>query len=197
MAIDKDEVNRQLRANAGRLQVIGVALFVLGSSYWIAKQSQVHTVPLAKQLADLRATNSKLVEWQRGFRAPDSAEAALIRSDSAAVRSIAMPAGTRMVVAQLVGRQADAAGLSRVQLSFTSEPDSTIVPSRGQVGAIPISVAKYAIGVDCTGSFGAVLKFVASLPPSLTMTRFRVLTNASGPTYHVVLSVYEVPGGNG
>jgi hypothetical protein len=197
MPLDRDELNRKLHVHASRLQAIGVALFVLGSAYWIGKQSRTHLAPLAKQVSDLRATNDKLTEWRRAFRPLDSAETALIRSDSAMVRSMGVPPGSRMQVAQLVGRQADEAGLSGVKLSFIAPPDSSLVPPRGQVGAIPITVAKYVVSVDFTGSFGAALKFVSHLPPSLTMTRFGVVTAAKGEAYHVVLSVYEVPNGSG
>ncbi len=197
MAFDRDEFGRQVQVHAKRLQAVGVALLVLGASYWIGKQSRTHVAPLTKQLSDLRATNDKLIQWERGFRGPDSAEAAQIRMDTASVHLIAVPAGSRMQVAQLVARQADQAGLSQVQLSFSPPPDSGDVPPRGRVGDIPISVATHVVNVECTGSFAAAMKFVSHLPPSLTITRLGVHTEPAGAKYRLVLSVYEVPRGRG
>ncbi|HTR79656.1 MAG TPA: hypothetical protein VMH39_16185 [Gemmatimonadaceae bacterium] len=197
MPMDRDAFNRWLRLNAQRVQVAAVAIVVLGASVWIGKQSRAHLAPLEKQISDLRAAANELARWRAGFRAPDAREATMLGDDSVAVRSVAVPTGSRMLVAQAVARQAEQAGLTGVRLSFVPPPDSATVPVRGRVGNIPITVAKYAVSLDCSGSFAAALAFVDHLPPTLAMSTLGVVTQTDGVRYHLVLSVYEVPNGGG
>jgi hypothetical protein len=189
------ELARWKREHPTRLLSLGGAIVVLAASGWVGAKSRAATLSLAAKQAAWRSSAEQLATVTQQFRTPSSSETASLLAESGRVTALGVQPADRVSLMELVARAADASMLTDVHVTFRTGIDSVLIAPR-IIGGSTISPASYGIVIDCSGSFAGVVQFVSSLPPSVSVSRLSASRHGDRATYHVLLSVYELPNGD-
>jgi hypothetical protein len=190
MASSQD-MARWARTNPNQILAIGVAALVVGLSAWVGLKARAANASLASKRAAWESTANQLATVQQQFRVPTTTESAALIAESSRMGALGVPAGEKLNLIDMVGRLAEACGLSSVRVNSAVPGDSAFVADR-EVAGTAIKPATYALAVEFAGSFANAQKFVRSLPPSVALSRLTATRRESGALYHLVLSVYEL-----
>lgn len=188
---------RWQRERPDQLLLLVISAFTLVVSIWLGWQASMARKRLASSAASWRRTADQLATVRQQFHLPSSSESADLLRESASLGVLGVVPTERVSLMELVTKEADASALQDVRVNFRPAiGDSVYLPPRN-VGRSPISAAGYSLSVEFTGSFAGLLKFVSSLPPSVSVSRIGASRRANGAAYHVLLGVYEVTNAGG
>lgn len=185
------ELTNWARSNPNQPITMAVAALVIGLSVWIGLKARTSTNDLAAKRVAWEQTASQLATVQQQFRVPSSTEASALLSEAARMGTLGVPEGEKLDIIDMLGRLAEASGLTRVRVTSAAASDSAVLAEREVLGT-RISNADYALNVEFTGSFADAQKFVSSLPPSVSLSRLTAARDDRGTQYHLVLSVYQL-----
>jgi hypothetical protein len=195
MANALESLSRWRRESPNQVSAIVVGLFIATASIWVGLKARAASQAISKRSETWEQTGGQLGALQQQFLVPTSRESAALIAESAHLSALGVPAAERVSLMEYLSSLADGAALSDVRVNFKAGMDSSFIPSR-VVGADVLSPATYVVTVDFNGSFAGLVQFVSSLPPSVTMSRLGAARNGGRTSYHIVLSVYELPNGN-
>jgi hypothetical protein len=190
MATTKD-VSQWIRGNPNQLITVAVSVLVIGLSGWIGLKARAAGDSLAKSRRAWEDVANQLATVRQQFRVPTSSESAAIISESSRMGALGIPNAEKLNVLDAVGRLAEACALGDVRVSAIAVSDSSYAADR-QVAGINIKHADYAVAVEFAGSFANAVKFVSSLPPSVSLARMSAAKRNGASQYYLVLSVYEL-----
>jgi hypothetical protein len=181
-----------------RNQALGlvVALLVLGLSAWVGTRARAVQGRLAVTRQAWESTAGQLSIVQQQFRLPTSTESARLAAEANRMSALGVPAEEKLGLVDMLGHLAEALALTAVRVNVVAVPDSAVIPSREVAGGA-IRPAAYAIAVEFVGRFADAQKFVSSLPPSVSLSRFNASRRDGGALYRLVLSVYEIDANSG
>jgi hypothetical protein len=179
-----------IRSNPNRVLAIGVAVLVMGISLWIGFKTRAASAALVASRGTWEQASNQLATVQQQFRLPTATESAALLAESSRMGALSVPASEKLNLIESVGRLAEAAALRSVRVSAIALPDSTFLPERSLAGS-RIRPADYALAVEFGGSFSGALKFVSSLPLSVSLSRLNAGQHGGVAAYSVILSVYE------
>lgn len=195
MAFSKQSFNAWRRDNPNQLLALAVAVIVIGASLWVGVRARGAAVELGQKRDAWQQTSSQLAAVQQQFRAPTSTESAALIAESGRMGALGVPPNEKLNLIDVVGRLAEAYSLRDVRVNSSPVSDSVFVTPRA-IGAQTINPATYALTLEFTGSFAGLVRFVSSLPPSISIARLGAVRRGSETVYQMVLSVYEL-GANG
>jgi len=191
MTIDRARLSLLMRTY--RTQILfgsaSVVAFVGFVSLGIAARRR--TAAASVEMTRLASIRSEVSNFRKAFKASPADDAWLLSVDD--TTAVATTHDLRVSLAEQVASRAEHAGLAGVRVRFT-EPDSAAAPARPDLMRASITVAKYTITVDGTGSLGAVLSLVNQLPPSVALQRLTATRSKNGAEYRLVLAVFEMAG---
>jgi hypothetical protein len=185
------DMTQWARLNPNQPIAMAVAVLVIGLSAWVGLKARAAGNELAAKRAAWEQTASQLATVQQQFRVPTSTETASLISEASAMGALGVPEGEKLNIIDVVGRLAEACGLSGVRVNATASSDSAVVAER-HVAGTRIANADYALAVEFVGSFANAQKFVSSLPPSVSLSRMTAARRDRGTVYQLVLSVYQL-----
>lgn len=195
MATFAESFARWRRDRPNQLSAIVVGVFIATASIWVGIRARTATAALSRRGAAWEQTAGQLATLQQQFLVPSSLESAALIAESARIGALGVPTADRVSLMEYLASLADASALSDVRVNFKAGTDSAFIPPRS-IGGVAISPAAYSVTLDFTGSFAGLVQFVSSLPPSVSMSRLGAARSGGRATYHIVLSVYELPNGN-
>jgi hypothetical protein len=184
------------KLSQSQLLAVVVALLVVGLSGWIGTRARATAKSLGMTRQAWESTAAQLATVQQQFRLPTSRESAELVAEANRMSALGVPAEEKLGLVDMLGHLAEALALSAVRVSVVSVPDSAVIPARQVVGSA-IKPASYAIAVEFVGRFADAQKFVSSLPPSVSLSRFSASRRDGGALYRLVLSVYEIDANSG
>lgn len=190
------QVAQWARANPNGLISIAVALTVIGISTWVGLKARGVANDIASSRAAWESTANQMATVQQQFRVPTSTEAAALIAEASRMGALGVPIDDKLGLVEVVGRLAEACGMTGVRVTTMPVPDSTYLPQR-QVPGSSVRAAEYALYVEFSGGFAGAQKFVSSLPPSVSVSRLAAVRRDRGTLYQLVLSVYELDAQSG
>jgi hypothetical protein len=179
------------KENPDHLLVMGVSLVVIGASVFVGAKARSAGQALEQKRASWEQAANQLATVQQQFRAPTGTESAALIAEGSRLGSLGVQPDDRLSLLDAVGRLAETAGLTEVQVNTKATTDSLYAADRSVPGST-VRKADYALTVDCGGGFAAAVQFVNTLPPSVSVSRFYAARTPSGARYRILLSVYEL-----
>src|ERR1043165_7093708 len=185
------------REHPDQVLLVVFSTFTLATSIWLGWQANLVRAGMGASTASWRRAADQFETARQQFHVPTSSESADLLRESANLGALGVPASERINLMELVSRLADAAALRNVRVNFRpGGGDSVYLPPR-VIGTTSINAAAYSVSVEFTGSFVGLVKFVSSLPPSVSVSRMGAARRSGGASYHLLLGVYEVTIGGG
>ncbi|HET9426198.1 MAG TPA: hypothetical protein VFO55_12595 [Gemmatimonadaceae bacterium] len=175
---------------------IGVSILVLGLSIWLGTAARATHRELTTRRSVWEQTANQLATVRQQFRVPTSTESNALVAESRRLGALAVPPEEKLDLIDSIGRLAEACGLEGIRVTAVAASDSLYRPERNVPG-MSIHGASYDLAVEFAGGFAGVVKFVSSLPPSVSISRLLGTRGAELPMYQMVLSVYEVDAAKG
>lgn len=194
MAARRFDAAAMFKARGPQLAAGAAALVIAVGSVLLGMQARDARAATDLELRRLESTARRLTEWRAAYVAPSDSERSALLVETPRVRALGFPAAQRFAVIEAMATLAESAGLTSVQVN-AAPPDSGFVPPRTAVGDAQIAVAPYVVVVDVAGSFDSLLRFVSNVPPAVSPQNLIVSRGDAGVRYRIVLSVYEVSGG--
>ena len=185
------DTGRWIRENPTRVLAVAVSVVVVGLSAWVGLKARSAAVALAAKRASWEQTSNQLATVRQQFRVPTSTEAAKLVAESSQMGALGVSESDRLALVESVGRLAEACALTGVRVNILAAPDSAYVAERSIAGQV-IQPARYALAVEFGGSFANAVKFVSSLPLSVSVARMSASQRSGVRTYLLILSVYEL-----
>ncbi len=192
----------EVRANLARYRaqlevvVFGIALAAIG--LWTGVAAHRSRMALAKDAELLQAQVARNERWRSEFRAPSAAEMQQWRQAESALSGLGVSSAERITIAQVVARIGEESGLADLRVRFTLSDTAGIATAPvEQVGAHQFHPAPYRLVVTGSGPYDAFVRFIGSLPPSVTVAQLSSTRSAVGIQHRVVLSVIESVESNG
>lgn len=186
-----DRFTRWVKSSPNQVLGIVAALVIIGASAWTGMRARATAADLAAKRGGWETLASQLATVQQQFKVPSTTESSVLIAEANRMSALGVPADEKLNLVDMLGHLAEAFSLSSVRVTVISRSDSAVVPARQVVGSA-IKPASYAIAVEFVGRFADAQKFVSSLPPSVSLSRFNAARRDSGALYHLILSVYEI-----
>lgn len=193
MAITKADLQQAARRHRLLSEVVGVALLAIVVYVTIGISARRRAEPVRVENTKLSSAVAEVSQFRAAFR-PSSPEQDVRMLNVPDSLSIALPRDQRVSLAQQIAARAERAGLSGVRVRFAL-PDSAAAPDRPDLMGTSVAVADYALTVECTGGFAAMLSLVNQLPPSVAVQRITASRTKTGAQYHLILAVFEAAAG--
>jgi len=162
-----------------------VFLLVIGLSAIVGIRAGRASAAVQAAKASWSAAESRIATVQRAPR--DSSDPPDVTGE---VASLGVLPQERSLFAAALQEIAHRDSLTGIRVAVIPRPERLFVPARRVRGA-SIEPAAYALSVEFTGRFADARKFVNSLPPSVSISRFDATRVDRGVRYQLVLSVYE------
>lgn len=191
MAFGSGPVNQMRRFDPSLLLSMVTAVIVVSASGWVGLQARQASKDLAARRDALQTANEKVASVQRQLRPPTPTETAALLAESGRLRALGVADADRLVLVDSIGQLAEASGLRQVRVLSRARNDSLYLRPR-RVASQTLDPAGYALDLEFTGGFAEVVKFVNSLPPSVSVSRFIAARRGNQTAYHVILSVYQL-----
>lgn len=192
------DLKASLSRYRAQLEVVafGIALAALG--LWTGISAHRSRVGLAKDAELLQAQVARNERWRSEFRPPSAAEMQQWRQAESALARLGVSSAERITIAQVVARTGEESGLADLRVRFTLSDTAGIATAPvEQVGAHQFHPAPYRLVVTGSGPYDAFVRFVGSLPPSVSVSQLSSTRAAVGIQHRVVLSVIETVESNG
>jgi hypothetical protein len=193
-----DELKASFARYRPQLEVVvfGVALMAIGA--WVGVTAHRSRAMLAKDADVLQAQVARNERWRSEYRPPSAAEMEQWRQAESALGRLGVTSAERITVAQVVARAAEESGLSGVRVRFSvADTAAAAAAPVEQVGTHKFHPAPYRLVVSGLGPYDAFVRFVGSLPPSVSVQQLSSSRAAGGIVHQLVLSVIESVESNG
>lgn len=190
------EMGQWIRSNPNQIFGMAVAVVVIGVAGWVGTQARAASASLATKRAAWEQTANQLATVRQQFRVPSSTESAALIVESSRMGALGVPASEKLTLVESIGRLAEACALRQVRANAVAKWDSAYVVER-QMGATSLQPADYAVAVEFAGGFADALKFVNSLPLSVSLSRMTAGRRGEATVYQLILSVYQLDGNPG
>ncbi|HKJ93981.1 MAG TPA: hypothetical protein VJ957_12500, partial [Longimicrobiales bacterium] len=153
-----------LRRRRFWVEIVAATLVVVVPAVLVAGVAAQRTLELRQRERQLTRTMTLADLWTRGFQSATPAESAAWHRSERQVAQRGIRSVDRVGLAQLVTQRAEELGIPDVGVGFVSADSLEAARSRS-VGAWTFDLAPYALAVEFTTSYDAVLSYVGSLPP--------------------------------
>jgi hypothetical protein len=186
------DVLAQLRRfNTNQLLAVTAAVIVAAASGWVGFQARKTSMALETKREALQRATEQVASVQRQLRPPTPTETAELVAEASRIGALGVADADRLVLVDSIGRLAEASGLARVRVLSRARNDSLYLRPRAVVSQT-LAPAGYELNVEFAGGFAEVVKFVNSLPPSVSVSRFSAARRGGQTGYQMILSVYQL-----
>lgn len=193
MAMTIDDIKALVGRHRTQSEAIGVAVLAILASLIVGTAAKRAAAPSVAERTRLRVVGQEIADFRRAFQTSTPEQDAIRLPDSL---SVTVDHDARLSVAQRMAQRAEGSGMRDVRVRFATA-DSAALPPIPEIAGGAAQPAPYAITLDATGGFAAVLSFVKQLPPSVTLQRLSAVRSPKNEVqYHLTLVVFETAGQN-
>jgi hypothetical protein len=168
-----------------------VAIAVVGASLWIGLSARGAAATLTARRLDWAEAARSIESARRELSAASAGEIEVARKAEGERRQLGVAAAESAALLDSLGRLARAAGLTDVGVSRVLG-DGSPRRSDATLAAAGLRRAGYAVVVDFTGGFADVVKFVSTVPSSVSLSQFTGARQPGRARYQVLFSVHEL-----
>jgi hypothetical protein len=184
-------LDRLRRINLDVALAITVSVIVAGASAWVGLGARSATAALATKRIALQRATDQVSSLRQQLRTPTPKETAALIAEASRLRALGVADSDRQDLVDAVGQLAESSGLGHIKVYAKVRNDSLYLRPRTIVSQT-LPPASYELELEFAGGFAEVIRFVNSLPPSVSVSRFSASRRGGLTDYSMILSVYQL-----